>query len=198
MSTPEYPVPEPIAAHPAWFRLEDQLAYYESKAGRYQRVYKRIKLALIGLSASIPVLAFVPLPQLWGQFLVAGSGALLACLEGVLLLNQYPDLWVKYRGTAESLKRERWSLLSRAGEYRDLDDATALRLLAERIETLLDVEHSAWTEEQKQALSQLSNTQNWLQTRREEVQANLAGAAITAPLAATDSRPSAAVEPAQP
>jgi hypothetical protein len=85
-----------------------------------------------------------------------------------LLLNQYGPLWVKYRGTAESLKRERWLLLSHAGDYKGLGDDDALRLLAERVEVLLEVEHRDWTEEQKQALMHLGKTQEWVQARRDE------------------------------
>ena len=156
MDTLAYPVPDSVSAHPAWFRLEDQSDYYDRKASGYQQVYKRIKLGLILLAAAIPVLAFLPQNLPGQQFLVAGAGAVVAVLEAVLLLNRYPDLWVRYRGTAESLKRERWLLLSRAGEYKGLDDTQALLLLAERVEVLLALEHREWTEEQQQALTRMA------------------------------------------
>lgn len=162
-------VPESIAQHPAWQRLEDQRAYYSSRANTYQSRYKRIKLCLIALASGIPLLAFLPIGGADGagaKWLVSAVGVAIALLEGVLLLNQYGPLWVKYRGTAESLKRERWLLLSHAGEYRDLNDADALRLLAERVEVLLEVEHREWTQEQKQALEQLADQQQWLAQRQ--------------------------------
>lgn len=152
----DYTVPDSIAAHPAWFRLEDQGDYYDRKASGYQQIYKRIKLGLILIAAGIPVLAFLPADMPGQQFMVAGAGAVMAVLEAVLLLNRYPDLWIRYRGTAESLKRERWLLLSRAADYKGLDDAQALLLLAERIEVLLALEHSEWTEEQQQALARMA------------------------------------------
>ena len=153
----DYPVPAAIAAHPAWFRLENQRGYYSTRAARYQDTYKHIKMGLIGLSASIPLLAFLP-PQNAGPWIVAAAGIVIAVLEAMLLLNQYGPLWVKYRGTAESLKRERWLLLARAGEYAGLADDAALRRLAERVEAVLDVEHREWIDEQKQALARLKNT----------------------------------------
>ena len=161
----DYPVPAAIAAHPAWFRLEGQRSYYSARAARYQDTYKHIKMGLIGLSASIPLLAFLP-PQNVGPWIVAAAGIVIAVLEAMLLLNQYGPLWVKYRGTAESLKRERWLLLARAGEYAGLADDSALRLLAERVEALLDVEHREWIDEQKQALARLENTRQWLDEQR--------------------------------
>ena len=186
MSAADYVVPAAIAAHPAWFRLEGQRTYYSDRAAGYQSTYKRIKLGLIGLSASIPLLAFLPLPGDAGRWIVAGVGIAIALLEAVLLLNQYGPLWVKYRGTAESLKRERWLLLSRAGEYAALDDAAALRLLAERVEAVLDAEHHDWTEEQKQALAKLDDARRWLK----EHDAQGDGAA-----AATGSSPAAGTPP---
>ncbi|HKX42238.1 MAG TPA: DUF4231 domain-containing protein [Burkholderiaceae bacterium] len=163
----DFPVPEPTASHAAWHRLEDQRQYYSRCANHYQATYKRIKLTLIGLSATIPLLAFLPGDGF--RYVVAAAGVLIALLEGVLLLNQYGSLWVKYRGTAESLKRERWLLLAHAGEYKGLGDEEALRLLAERVEVLLDVEHREWTEEQKQALMQLSKTREWVQAQQDEM-----------------------------
>ena len=166
----DYTVPETIAAHPAWHRMEEQRAYYVRRANDYQTRYKRIKLCLIGLASGLPLLAFLPLGGPDGnlaKYLVSAVGVIIAMLEGVLLLNQYGPLWVKYRGTAESLKRERWMLLARAGEYRALDDADALRLLAERTEVLLEVEHREWTQAQKQALEQIADQRKWLAQQRE-------------------------------
>lgn len=154
MSTdlPDYEIPAAIAGHPAWHRLEDQRRYYSARAGSYQSQYKRIKLTLIALAAAIPLLAFMPGDQL-PKFVVAAAGVVIAVLEGVLLLNQYGPLWVQYRSVAEGLKRERWLLLAQAGDYKDLATDTALRLLAERVETLLAEEHRGWSDEQKQALA---------------------------------------------
>jgi len=167
--TAEYPVPAAIAAHPAWHRLESQRTYYSSKAGSFQTTYKRIKLALIAISAAIPLAALAGDHAVW-KYVVALGGIAIAVMEGLLLLNQFGPLWIKYRATAESLKRERWLLLSRAGDYKGLPDGDALRLLAERVEVLLEVEHREWTQEQKQALAQLANTQDWLKRQRAEAQ----------------------------
>jgi hypothetical protein len=38
-------VSEEIGSHPAWFRLNDQLAWYDDKSGSKQRWYKRINEA---------------------------------------------------------------------------------------------------------------------------------------------------------
>ncbi len=175
----DYVVPAEIAGHPAWFRLEGQRTYYSSNAAKYQTHYRRIKIALITLAAVIPVMVFIPGDP--SRFLVAAAGVAIAVLEGWLLLNQYGPLWVKYRTTAESLKRERWLLLSGAGDYKGLAVDSRMGLLAERTEALLAEEHQAWTEAQKKALEELAKTKEWVQKQADEAKG---GAATGAPSAA--------------
>jgi hypothetical protein len=180
MSSPEqdFKVPEGIAAHPAWARLEDQRSYYDTKAGTYQRQYKRIKLALIGLSAGIPLVVFLPGEVF--KYVVAAVGVAIAMLEGLLLLNQYGLLWVKYRSTAEGLKRERWLMLSHAGDYAGKPDEEALRQLAERVEALLEAEHREWSGEQQKMLETMAKTQALAQASIDETNKLVADATAAA------------------
>jgi len=152
------PIPANIVNHPAWRRLESQHKYYSDRADECQASYKLAKLFLIGLAAALPLLALLPGEE--HRYLVAAAGIAIAVLEGLLLLNQYGPLWVQYRSTAEKLQRERWLLLSGAGDYRGLPEADALRLLAERIEALMDGEHGAWAEAQNKILAQLAKAKD--------------------------------------
>ncbi len=162
----EFKPPPEILSSPAWVRLQDQLGYFNSKAVSYQAQYKRIKLLLIAISAAIPILAFLPLGDL-SRYVVAAAGVAIALLEGLLLLNDYGKLWVKYRANAESLQRERWLLLSGAGDYRDKPPADALRLLAERTESLLADENRQWVETRLKAVEELANSQAFTKERME-------------------------------
>jgi len=173
-----FQVPEDVAAHPAWARLESQRSYYDSKAGAYQTQYKRIKLALIGLSAGIPLIVFLPGEAF--KYVVAAVGVAIAMLEGLLLLNQYGPLWVKYRSTAEGLKRERWLLLSRAGDYAGKTDDEAMRQLAERVEGLLEAEQREWSSDQQKMLEAVAKTQALAQASLDETNKRVADAAAIA------------------
>lgn len=151
------PPPE-IAASAAWSRLDDQQRFFSARADRAQDLYRRTKLALIVLSAAIPILVFVPLPGESGKLVVATMGVAIAVLEGMLLLGRYGENGVIYRRTCENLKRERALLLAGAGEYRHLGTADALCLLAERTEALLAEENRQWVEAQLKTLQSLAST----------------------------------------
>ena len=139
---------EAPAAPPSWQRLEEQSAWYSRGARRNKRHYMRIKVVQIVSAASIPVIAATSLPT-W----VSGAlGALIVVLESVQQLFQFHSNWTHYRSTAESLKHEKFLYLAQAGSY-----ATATKpdaLLAERIESRVSQEHSAWASEQSQGQQQ--------------------------------------------
>lgn len=181
MSSPEqdYQVPQAVSSHPAWARLEDQRAYYDGKAAAYQSRYKQIKLGLIGLSAGIPLIVFLPGEAF--KYVVAAVGVVIAMLEGLLLLNQYGPLWLKYRSTAEGLKRERWLLLAHAGGYAGKSDEEALRQLAEKVESLLEAENREWSGEQKNVLETLAKMQALVQASLHETRKRAADAAAATP-----------------
>jgi hypothetical protein len=138
--------PSPRLAHaePAFSRLEDQLAWYDSKSLAAQRAYKRVKVAQIVAAAAVPVLAVLDRDPVW----VASVGAALVVLEALQQLNQWQTNWVLYRSTAEALKHERYLYLAHAGPYAVRNRR---RVLAERVEGLVSQEHAKWTEAREQA-----------------------------------------------
>lgn len=136
-------------SHPAWERLEEQLAWYDAKSSSCQRLYKRTKATQLALGSAVPVLALthsVP-------YLTAGVAAAVVLLEGLQQLNQWQSNWVLYRSTAEALKHERYLYLARAGPYRGRD---APVVLAERVEGLVSQEHAKWTDARQQSDGELS------------------------------------------
>jgi hypothetical protein len=141
----EISVPEEVAKHPAWSRLNDQLGWYDRKSSENQRHYKQIKVAQLVLAGSIPVFALVG--ATWGRWVTAILGASVAILEGIQQLGQYNNLWVTYRATAEQLKHEKFLFLARSGPYRNLREEEALKRLAERIEEQVSTEHAKWVSE---------------------------------------------------
>ena len=120
-------------------RLEDQIAWYDSKSGSAQRNYKLTKYFTIIASASIPILALYELKEV-----VAVVGAMIAVFEGANQVNQWQHNWITYRATCEALRHEKYTFIEQADPY-DFDDRVAARkLLVERIESLISTEHSKW------------------------------------------------------
>jgi len=125
-------------------RLEDQIAWYDSKSGHSQRTFKWLKVIEIGAAAFIPFSSGVGMPAL----ATGGLGVLVTVLEGLQHLNQYQHNWITYRSTCESLKHEKYLYLAQAGPY-----AAAVNphtLLAERVESLVSQEHAKWAAGQEQ------------------------------------------------
>lgn len=125
-------------------RLEDQISWYDRKASWNERMFKRLRIATIVMSSSIPLsAAFVKYALITGAL-----GALIALFEGLQQLNQHHQNWITYRSTAESLKHEKYLFLSTAGSY--ASSTNPKTLLAERVESLVSQEHSKWTAEREQ------------------------------------------------
>ncbi len=129
---------------PAWARLEDQIAWYDSKSQYNQRWFKALKVLQIVVAAAIPVAVGE-----WSSGVVGAAGALIVVLEGLQQLQQYQQLWTTYRSTAERLKHEKYLFLAQAGPYAGAERPEAM--LAERVEGLVSQEHAAWASEQEEA-----------------------------------------------
>lgn len=138
-----------IKNHPAWFRLIDQLTWYDRKSQHCQRWYKRLKFVQVGLAILIPVTSL--LPAECAKWTASIAGAVIALLEAVQQMNQYSVLWFSYRATAERLKHEKYLFLSVAGPYKGLAEPERLVALAERVEEHVSTEHANWFNETRRA-----------------------------------------------
>lgn len=124
-------------------RLEDQLNWYDNKSSYNEHMFKRLRIATIVISVSIPLsAAFVKYAVITGTL-----GALIALFEGLQQLNQYHQNWITYRSTAEALKHEKYLFLGAAGPYAAASNPKTL--LAERVESLVSQEHSKWASAQE-------------------------------------------------
>ena len=129
---------------PAWQRLEDQIAWYDSKSRFNQLMFKALKVAQIVVAALIPVLAAADARH----WVLGGLGAVVLVLEGIQQLFQYQQNWVSYRSTCEALKHQKYLYLAGAGPYTNAERPDAL--LSERVEGLVSQEHAKWTAAQEE------------------------------------------------
>lgn len=144
-NTSDPPVPASVESHPAWFRLIDQLDWYDRKSQNAQQWYKRLKVVQITSAALIPTTSL--LPAEYAKWVASAFGILIAVLEAIQQINQYAPLWFSYRATAERLKHEKYLFLSAAGPYKGLAEPERLVALAERVEEHVSTEHANWFNE---------------------------------------------------
>jgi hypothetical protein len=127
---------------PALVRVEDQIAWYDSKSRHAQRWFKVLKTSELIAAALVPFAAGYGI-----NWAAGGLGVLIVVIEGLQAMNQYYHNWITYRSTCEELKHEKYLWLSQAGPYANANGSTAL--LAERIEGLISRENSRWVSDQE-------------------------------------------------
>ena len=75
-------------------RLEDQINWYSSKSTLNKKMYYRINLLMLLLSASIPVMAtFTSLSSSCSRVLLGTAGALVTILAGVSSMFKFQEKW---------------------------------------------------------------------------------------------------------
>jgi len=122
-------------------RVDDQFNFFDKKSEASQRAYRAWRVILIILSVSIP---FMTLMTEWNQnvkYAVAFAGVLIAAIEGFLSLYKFQEDWVNNRKAAESLKREKFLFLTKAGIYKE---EGAFDNFVARIENILAQENKSW------------------------------------------------------
>jgi len=144
-------VPESVKSHAAWFRLINQLNWYDNKSQRCQCWYKVLKFVQVALAILIPFISLLSTEHT--KWVASISGAIIALLEAVQQMNQYSILWFSYRATAERLKHEKYLFLSSAGPYKGLTESERLIVLAERVEEHVSTEHANWISESRRAVT---------------------------------------------
>lgn len=124
-------------------RLQDQIDWYDRKSGLYQTRYKRLRMLEILAASSIPFLSGYI--ETWAYItpVVGALGLFITIIAGLLSLNQYQELWLDYRATAEALKQEKFLYLTRTEPY---DGERPLNLLVQRVESRLAKENSVWAQ----------------------------------------------------
>jgi len=125
-----------------YWRLEDQIDWYDRKTGEAQKWFKLLRSAQIITAALVPITALI----FQGDARIPGLlGAVILILSGFQELGAYQRNWVKYRTTCETLRHEKYFYLGRAGPYDGLDEEEAKKELVNRIEALVSEENTQWS-----------------------------------------------------
>ena len=123
-------------------RLQDQIDWYDSKSMKNQKWFKRLQVAAIFASATIPFLSgYITETTLLLKVSVGLLGLVVTAITAVLGLYKFQENWFEFRTTCESLKHEKYMFLTKSEPY---DQGDPFRLLVERVESLISKENTAW------------------------------------------------------
>ena len=125
-------------------RVDDQINWYDKKSSWNQQMFKRLQILQIVAAASIPFLTgFITPDATEMKHVVAGIGALIAVIGGIISLYKFQENWIQYRTVSESLKHQKYLFLTKTHPY-NTNDAT--HVLVETVENLISQENSKWSQ----------------------------------------------------
>ncbi|GMQ24299.1 hypothetical protein Aoki45_09810 [Algoriphagus sp. oki45] len=132
-------------------RLDQYQGWYDKKAVLMKKSYLRGRvLSAIG-AVLVPIITNVSLPELKITndlildfpkiiaTILSTAVALFIALEGVL---HYREQWKNYRTTEQYLTAQKNLFLNKVGDYSNLSENEAFRLLVNRVETAISEENS--------------------------------------------------------
>jgi hypothetical protein len=122
-------------------RLQNQIEWYARKSRRNHGWFLSLRVIEIVLATSIPLLTSMVQERAELSLMLGSISVGVAVIAAILSLFRFQELWIEYRATAETLKREKFLFLTRSGPYEGPGRFTAL---VERIETLLAAEATKW------------------------------------------------------
>ena len=124
-------------------RVYDQIKWYDQKSAANKKYFLRLKIAEIILSLCIPFLAaYINSPDSFLKIIAGLLAIIIAAITGIVTLMKFQENWIEYRTIAESLKSEKFLLLSNAGPYKNIDDA--FPVFVERFESLVSNSTKRW------------------------------------------------------
>ena len=123
-------------------RVDNQIDWYDSKSKNSQNKYKLYSYIIIGASVAIPFFTNLAIDTFCIKVFVSILGAATALSQGIINLNDYNTNWVEYRTVCETLKKEKYMYIARAGVYQNKE--SRFSYFAERIESIISQENLNW------------------------------------------------------
>ena len=133
-------------------RLDDQLKWYEKRAGQNKYRFMLLSVGHVAISATIVLLVSIyDGSGSAARWSIGALGVIATVIAGALSIVKYQENWIQYRTTSESLKHELFMYRTATGAYAI---SNPFPLLVERVEGLISKEHSSWVGTQAQPGSQ--------------------------------------------
>ena len=125
-------------------RLQFEIDWYDRKSAHNKLLHTSTRGIEIVCAAIIPLLAgFVKDSEPAIAIVIGILGVLVATAAGFSALLKFQENWIKFRTTAESLKKEKYLFQTKVEPY-DIDEP--LPMLVQRVETLVSQENTNWAQ----------------------------------------------------
>lgn len=125
-------------------RLEEEILWYDRKSVANKKWNILCRIIEIVCAALIPFLAgYARQGPSYLSITIGGLGVAVAVSAGVSALLKFQEQWIKYRTTAESLKKEKYLFLTKVEPY---NTDNPLSVFVQRVETLVSQENTNWAQ----------------------------------------------------
>ena len=124
-------------------RWEDQKKWYGKKSRLAKKWHLRFQIAIIIGAVLVTLLTNSTVSRI----VVSSIASIVVVLVAIPQLMKFEENWIRYRTTAESLKREKVFFDTLTGPYSN--SANPQQDFVERVESLISVEHQTWYQEIK-------------------------------------------------
>ena len=131
-------------------RLNQQLAWLSKASRSNKRTFLRLRILEVLLGTGITIFSPFVTRWGWGPLAIALAGGGIALSGSLLALNRHQENWLRYRGLAESIKRQKYLFLTGTLPYDD--PTTAFHRLVTACESLLSAENSHWSQQMSQQI----------------------------------------------
>jgi hypothetical protein len=141
-------------------RFREQLNYFKTKSDWAKIWHEYTQIALIAITAAVPVTQLLPLDSLKLRIIAAVLGALAVMIQGIRSTFRFHENWLAYRGMEQFLEQERSLYETRASDYATLTNEEAFRRFVEAVENALKSEHGLFQAQNKQTVSRSGNKEH--------------------------------------
>lgn len=128
-------------------RLIGQIKWYDNKSAKEQKVYKRLSVISIIITATIPIATLLldfNYLNCFVKILIAVFSSIATILSSINSLYKHRELWIQYRTNCELLKSVLHRYYTKSAEFKSTSDEEAFALLVESCEQYFTKEFDNW------------------------------------------------------
>ena len=129
-------------------RFEEQRDWYDRKSVYYKTLYYRSQWAIIGLSGMAPIMLVLGYAYgfTWASVLSGIMPAIVAIIVSVQQFGRWQALFIEYRTTCETLKRQWYLYDAQIGDYEVSDDKEREKVFVHHVEDLISRQNRTWVD----------------------------------------------------